>query len=560
MQVLEEKPGSRTANGTAPILKMQGIHKSFSGVKVLHNVQIELFRGEVHALMGENGAGKSTLMKIMAGVHRPDAGTIEYKGESVAWHNPMEARSRGISVIHQELNLSPNLTVAENILMGTKFPRNRLGLVQWAKVKERAQTILDAIGSNLDPDTYVSSLSVAQQQLVEIARALSFQAEVLIMDEPTAALTDKEIEKLFVIIEDLKRQGVAIVYISHRMDEIFRISDRCTVMRDGQWIRSCPIGETNPEQLVRTMVGRELTDLFQRERSQGITVSGKVPVLELRELSDKKTVKEVSFKLYPGEIVGLAGLVGAGRTELVRAIFGLSPIRSGEIRIDGRTAVINGPMDAMRYGIAHVPESRKEQGLFLNMSVKENIMMAEMHKYRRSGVLQWKELDKEAESYIKRLGIKTANKEQKVVGLSGGNQQKVLLARWLSIGPKVLLLDEPTRGVDIGAKTEIHKIICRLAETGLAVLMISSELPEVLGISDRIMVMHEGRIRAHLSREEATQEKIMFYATGERNECEYDIGRYGNQPPEAVHDEVMEPAGHADHFGFDVHSAVLYCA
>ncbi|WP_426452613.1 sugar ABC transporter ATP-binding protein [Paenibacillus sp. S-38] len=499
------------------VLQMQGISKSFSGVQVLRGIDLTLYKGEVHALMGENGAGKSTLMKIMSGIHRPDSGRIVYKGAEVAWNGPLEARFRGISVIHQEISLSPNLTIGENIFMGTRFPKNRFGLIKWNEIHEKAEEVLQSIGSTLKSRMKVSSLSVAQQQIVEIARALSFNSEILIMDEPTASLTDKEIDKLFVIIEDLKRKGVAIVYISHRMEEIFQISDRCTVMRDGQYIASLPIKETNPNHLVKLMVGRELHHLFRKETVQDSPSSrrdGK-PVLELKEVSDRSIVRNVSLKLYPGEIVGLAGLVGAGRTELLRTIFGVSRLGSGQILLDGQQVHIASPLDAIGLGIAHVPESRKEQGLFPNLSVKENIIMNRMHHYRKGGMLRFKEMDAEVEQYIRELGVKTATSAQNVMGLSGGNQQKVVIARWLSIGPKVLLLDEPTRGVDVGAKTEIHKIICQLAEKGLAVLMVSSELPEILGVSDRILVMHEGRIKAELSRGEATQEKIMYYATGE---------------------------------------------
>lgn len=496
-------------------LSMRSISKSFSGVAVLKNINIDLYKGEVHALMGENGAGKSTLMKIMAGIHRPDKGEIIYRGQLTTWPNAMVAREKGISVIHQELNLSPNITIGENVLMGTKFPKNKFGMVDWKRVHERARFLLQSIGSDLDPRAYVSTLSIAQQQMVEIARALSIEAEVLVMDEPTASLTHKEIDRLFVIIHELKQKGVAIVYISHRMDEIFKISDRCTILRDGQWITSVPITETNPEHLVKTMVGRELNDLFQKPPSHTNWIKNKTPVLEIKNLSDNKQVKNISLEVHSGEIVGISGLVGAGRTELVRTIFGLSPRSGGEIWINGQPVDIASPEDAMRHGIAHVPESRKDQGLFLNMSVKENIMMAEMFRYRKARLLDWSKIDNEADIYIRELGIKTASKEQKVVSLSGGNQQKALLARWLSIKPKVLLLDEPTRGVDIGAKTEIHKVIYKLAKNGLAVLMISSELPEILALSDRILVMHEGTLRANLLREEATQEKIMYYATGE---------------------------------------------
>lgn len=497
------------------VLEMKGISKQFPGVKALDCVQLTLHRGEVHALMGENGAGKSTLMKILSGIYQPDAGTMSYKGKAIVWPNPLEARANGISVIHQELNLSPNLTIGENIFMGTKLPRNRFGMVNWNVIHEKASKILASIGSDLNSRTYVSTLSVAQQQMVEIARALSFQAEVLIMDEPTATLTDKEIAKLFAIIRDLKKKGVSIVYISHRMDEIFQISDRCTVFRDGNWVASMPIDQTNPEHLVQMMVGRELKDLFSRPKEKQAKQHGKVPILEVKGLSDRKLVKNVNLKVFSGEVVGIAGLVGAGRTELVRAIFGTSEIIKGEILIDGKTTAIRSPIDAIEQGIALVPESRKEQGLFLEMSVKENILMAVLQKYQKSGILHWGEIDCGAEEYINKLGIKVSSPNQKVVNLSGGNQQKVVLARWLSIGPKVLLLDEPTRGVDVGAKTEIHKIIHELAQTGLGVVVISSELPEILAVSDRIMVMHEGKIKAELAQEEATQEKIMYYATGE---------------------------------------------
>ncbi|WP_410511330.1 sugar ABC transporter ATP-binding protein [Paenibacillus sp. BR2-3] len=514
--VVESRTGRKPPCGQAKeiILTMDSINKSFSGVKVLRDIHLDLYKGEVHALMGENGAGKSTLMKIMAGIYRPDSGKIIYQGQEMVWHSPLEARGKGISVIHQEISLSPNLTIGENILMGTKFPKNSWGLIQWDAIHKQAKIVLESIGSTLNPRTKVSDLSVAQQQIVEIARALSFNSEVLIMDEPTASLTDKEIDKLFVIINDLRKRGVAIVYISHRMDEIFKISDRCTVLRDGQWISSHPIAETNPEQLVKQMVGRELNDLFQKTFTP-LDSSVREPVLELINVSDNGFVDKVSLKIYPGEILGLAGLVGAGRTELFRTIFGIRKMTSGEIRLNGSPVTIKSPIEAMELGIAHVPESRKEQGLFPNLSVKENIIMNQMHTYRKAGVLRYESMNPEIDKYIKNLGVRLASPEQNVMGLSGGNQQKVVIARWLSIGPKVLLLDEPTRGVDVGAKTEIHKIICQLAEKGLAVLMVSSELPEILAVSDRVLVMHEGKLKAELSREEATQEKIMYFATGE---------------------------------------------
>lgn len=516
MIVSEVREKENPSEKQLPIMSMKSVTKQFSGVKVLQEVDIELFKGEVHALMGENGAGKSTLMKIMAGVYQPETGTILYKGQEVHWTNPMEARNKGISVIHQEISLSPNLSIGENILMGTSFTKNKLGFIKWNEIYEKAEQVLTSIGSSLDPRADVSTLSVAQQQMVEIARALSLNSEILIMDEPTASLTDKEIDKLFGIIEELRRKGVAIVYISHRMDEIFKISNRFTVLRDGQWVTSGPISDTNPKDLVKLMVGRELNELFARNRSNSINrLKQQAPVLELKGVSDKKFVKDISLKIYPGEIVGLAGLVGAGRTELVRTIFGLSELSEGQIILDGQPVCIKNPTDAMKLGIAHVPESRKEQGLLPNLSVKENILMAQLSQYRKFKFLQYRQMNRDADRYIEELGVRTSSKELNVMGLSGGNQQKVVIAKWLSIGPRVLLLDEPTRGVDIGAKTEIHKIISKLAEQGLAVLMISSELPEVLGVSDRILVMHEGRLKAELSCEEATQEKIMYYATGE---------------------------------------------
>ncbi|WP_101845641.1 sugar ABC transporter ATP-binding protein [Halobacillus sp. Marseille-P3879] len=499
----------------SPILSMKGISKTFSGTTVLKKVNIDLYPGEVHALMGENGAGKSTLMKILSGVYAPDqeSGTISYKGKQVQWKDPLLARKAGIGVIHQELNLSPNLSISENILMGTKYPRNKLGGVRWERVHRKAKEVLASMGSNLQPEQLVSTLSVAQQQMVEIARALSYKAEVLIMDEPTASLTDKEIDGLFSIISDLRKQGVAIVYISHRMEEIFKIADRYTVLRDGEWIQSGPIQETNPDHLVSLMVGRDLKGLFRRKGSL-YKREHDYPALEVKGLSDNTFVQNLSFSIYPGEIVGFAGLVGAGRTELVRSLFGASSLRKGEVWVQGEMVDIRSPLDAIKYRVALVPESRKEHGIFLDMSVKENILLAEMKRFKKRMKLNWKEFNRSADNYIRDLRIKTASPAQPISGLSGGNQQKAVIARWLSTNPKVLLLDEPTRGVDIGAKSEIHKIISELADAGLAVLMISSELPEVLGVSDRIFVMHEGRITGHLHKEEATQEKIMHYATG----------------------------------------------
>ncbi|PGL71003.1 sugar ABC transporter ATP-binding protein [Bacillus sp. AFS055030] len=516
--LVKEKNRLNTLN-SEPVLKISNISKTFSGTTVLKNVNLELYPGEVHALMGENGAGKSTLIKILAGIHIPDKdkGHIYLNGKKVCWMDPIDARENGISVVHQELTVSPNLTISENILMGTNYPKNRFGFVKWDKVHQHAQELLNKLGFNLHAKALVSSLSIAQQQMVEIARALAFKAKVLILDEPTASLTDKEIFSLFQIIHNLKKQGVAIVYISHRMEEIFEICDRFTVLRDGESIISDLIEKTTPHELVKNMVGREMKNLFNRiisSDSINCFSNETLPALELKNVSDNTIVKDVSFKIYPGEIVGLAGLVGSGRTELMKLIFGASKITNGEIYTNGQNVDIASPIDAIKNCIAHVPESRKDQALFLSMSVKENITITELSKHRRLSVLNWKQIDASAKRFIDEFNIKTSSPDQKVVNLSGGNQQKAIIARWLSLSPKVLLLDEPTRGVDIGAKTEIHKIISELAERGLAVLMISSELPEVIGMCDRVLVMSEGKLKGELLRKEMTQEQIMYLATG----------------------------------------------
>ncbi|SFJ88717.1 sugar ABC transporter ATP-binding protein [Thermoflavimicrobium dichotomicum] len=495
------------------ILRMSNVGKQFAGVQVLKGVNLELYRGEVHALMGENGAGKSTLIKILSGVYQPDQGTIEYMNKKVRWSSPSEARNKGISVIHQELNLSPNISVAENIFMGTKFPKTSLGFIDWKKLNENARQLLHSLGMNLDPEAIVSSLSVAQQQMVEIARAFSIDSKVLVMDEPTATLTDKDISVLFKIINEFKKKGLAIVFISHRMKEIFRIADRCTVLRDGEWIKSMPISETNSHDLVRLMIGREPRSFFHVEQRDTSKYQKQQPVLQINQLQNKK-LKNVSFSIHAGEIVGLYGLIGSGRTELVRAIYGADPIDGGEIYIQGNKKEIKNPLEAISAGIGLVPENRKEQGLFLEMSVKENVMIAKMKQLQSKGILRWKQIAETAKDYIQQLNIKYSSLEQHSMNLSGGNQQKILIARLLSMNPKVLLLDEPTRGIDVGAKAEIYSMIYKLAEQGVGVLFISSEMPEVLAVSDRILVMHEGALTAELNREEATQENIMLYATG----------------------------------------------
>ena len=488
------------------VLKMTHVSKYFGGVAALRDVHFELHRGEVHALMGENGAGKSTLMKILAGIHRPDSGTIEIDGQDVSIQSPHGAQSLGISIIHQELNLAPHLSVAENLWMGRE-PRTRWGLLDTVRLQQATVDALREVGATFSPSTPVGALSTGQQQLVEIAKSLSQNARILIMDEPTASLSEREAQTLFEIIHRLRERGIAIVYISHRMEEVYALSDRVTVLRDGQWVATNERANSTPETLIPQMVGRTLHDLYAHDAApQDETV------LEVRDLCGG-WLPPNSFQVRRGEIVGLAGLIGAGRTELARLIFGADQPRSGEVLVEGNPVSIGEPRDAIRAGIALVPESRKEQGLFLRLGVGENIAMAGLPQLSRAGVLRKPQVRQTAQEYVENLGIRTASLEQSVSGLSGGNQQKVVLAKWLALRPKVLLLDEPTRGVDIGAKAEIYRIINQLAHDGVAIVMISSELPEVLGVSHRVLVMHEGRIVAELPAT-TSPEEVMRYATG----------------------------------------------
>lgn len=498
-----------------PVLELRNINKSFPGVKSLHDVHFTLRKGEVHAIVGENGAGKSTLMKIISGIYAPDSGEIIYKGKPVTWHSPLHARSSGISVIHQELKLAANLSVAENILMGTRPPRNRFGFIQWDKMNERARELLQSIGSDLDPRRIVSTLSVAQQQIVEIARALSVQADILIMDEPSATLTDKEIRKLFDLIRLLKSRGVSIIYISHRMEEIFEITDRCTVLRDGQWIKTLNTAETNDEEIVRLMVGRDVSHLLNAPKASGAPKTG-TPLLETDRLSDGTHFFDINLKLYPGEIVGISGLVGSGRSELLMSLFGANRVTQGEIRIDGRPTRCRSPREAIAQGIALVPESRKDQALFLQLATGENISVLKLDEFSTMGWIGQQSKNRLEEEYRNKLNVKTASLQTPIINLSGGNQQKAVIARWLTVSPRILLLDEPTRGIDVGAKGEIYEIIRDLARTGIGILVVSSDLPEILAISERVYVMRQGRIAAELHGQEITQESIMFYATGGR--------------------------------------------
>ncbi len=514
----EDQTPRRGAPGAEPLLRMTGIDKTFPGVHALDQVQITVYRGECLALIGENGAGKSTLMKILSGVYQPDGGQIVFDGNSVTLHNPRQAQDLGISIIYQEFNLMPNLTVAENVFIGRE--PNARGFVNRRQMEAATQELLSALGVSLDPTAIVRDLSVAEQQMVEIAKALSYNAQLVIMDEPTSALTDREVENLLQIVRNLKARGLGVIFITHRLDEIYQICDWVTVLRDGKNAGEISIAEATPEIIVRMMVGRHISDLYEKT-TQSYDISSR-PVLEVRGLSRTGSVRDaaqivlsdVSFSVRAGEIVGLAGLVGSGRTEVVRSIFGADHFDRGDILIDGQPAAITSPRDAIRLGIGLIPEDRKQQGLVLGLAVRENITLPSLGNVVRLGFVDARAEQSIAKRFVDALRIRTPSLEQKVINLSGGNQQKVVIAKWLALRPKVLILDEPTRGIDVGAKAEVHLLISELAAQGVAVLMISSELPEVLGMSDRILVMREGHIVADIERSRATEESIMRYATG----------------------------------------------
>ena len=491
------------------VLELTNIHKSFGPVKVLEDVSFNLRPGEVHALLGENGAGKSTLMKILSGFHGKDQGTIRLNGNAVEITAPRQAITLGIAEIYQELNLVPTLTVAENIFLGREPRHGALQALDWATMHRGAVEALARLGLNLDPGRRVDSLSVAEQQMVEIAKALSTNARILIMDEPTSALTQKEIDSLFHIIRQLRGEGVGIIYISHKLDEVFALADRITVLRDGRLVGTYDAADLDHAKVIRLMVGRELSEMYPK-----VTVEKGEVVLSARGLTRRPLLADVSFNLHAGEILGVTGLMGAGKTELASALFGSVPAESGQILLQGRPARLNRPADAIRAGISLVPEDRKTQGVILNMSVQSNITLPFLQHLRRLMLLDGAREREVARSSIERLRIKARDPWQDVGGLSGGNQQKVALAKWLTHPPKVLMFDEPTRGIDVGAKTEIYRLMGELAGQGIAILMFTSELPELLGMSDRILVLHRGRVAAEFSREEATQERILEAAMG----------------------------------------------
>lgn len=491
------------------MIEMTGISKAFDGNKVLNDVEFTIKKGEIHALMGENGAGKSTLMKILTGIYARDTGAVKVKGKLVDFKNPKEAERAGIAVIHQELNILPDLTVTENLFLGNEKTYGKSGILKTREMNRDAKKILAELGLDVDVNSAARELSVGKQQIIEIAKAMSSNAEVIIMDEPTAALTDREIETLFETIRALQATGVSFVYISHRMEEIFAMCDRITILRDGNYVGVKEIKETSFDEIVQMMVGRELGERFPERQAE----VGEVK-LTANGLTRNGHFEDVSFELRKGEVLGIAGLMGAGRTEVAQALFGYRKLNKGNILLDGKPVNITNPLQAKKLGFGYVTEDRKSEGLIVDFSVKDNLSLTNFNTIASNGIIKGQEEQSLYASMVERLGIRTSGPSQLAKSLSGGNQQKVVIAKWLGIEPDVLILDEPTRGVDVGAKKEIYSIINELAERGVAILMISSELPEIIGMADRVLVMHEGTVTAELQQEEMTQERIMHYATG----------------------------------------------
>jgi inositol transport system ATP-binding protein len=492
------------------ILQVKNLSKSFLGVKALDNIQFDLQKGEVHALMGENGAGKSTFMKILMGLLKPDSGEIIFEGETLKSSNVYENLQKGISMIHQEILVVPELTVAQNIFLGRET--NYRNWLNDKVIHQKAQELLDLIGVNINAQSKIKNLSIAEMQMVEIAKAISNNAKVIIMDEPTSALSEKEVSMLFKIIKELKAKGVAIIYISHKMDEIYEITDRITVLRDGKYIATKNTNELDKNALIGLMVGRETEDLRAAFRfAVSNSTKGKT-VLKVQNLSKKGKFQDINFEVHAGEVLGIAGLMGAGRTEIARAIFGLDKFDSGEITLKGNKIKIKSPRDAIKNGIGYVSEDRKTLGFIPALSIKENISLSSLANFSKVWFVQSSHETEAASKLVKDLKIKSTSINQKVMNLSGGNQQKVVIGKVLLTSPSVIILDEPTRGIDVGAKFEIYKLINQLTDKGIAVIMISSELPEILGMSDRIVVLSKGKQAALLSKQEATQEKIMQYA------------------------------------------------
>ncbi|MFE9397017.1 sugar ABC transporter ATP-binding protein [Streptomyces flavidovirens] len=494
--------------GPAPVLALKDVSKSFGAVRALQDVSLQLFPGEAHALAGENGAGKSTLIKTLAGVHRPDTGQVLLDGAPVAFHGPADARDAGIAVIYQEPTLFPDLSIAENIFMGRQ-PRRALGRIDRKAVHAATAALMRRLGVDLDPRRPARGLSIADQQIVEIAKALSFDARVLIMDEPTAALTGSETARLFSVVQALRGEGAAVLFISHRLEEIFQLCRRVTTLRDGRWVSSELLDGLTEDDLIRRMVGRDLDELYPKQ----VTEIGET-ALSVHRLTREGVFRDVSFDVRRGEIVALAGLVGAGRSEVVQAVFGVDRADAGEVRVNGTSLPAGSPTAAMDAGIALVPEDRRQRGLVMEMSIERNIALTGLDKLGRAGLVRRTLEQGRAAGWAVKLQLKYNKLSDSVGVLSGGNQQKVVLAKWLATEPSVLIVDEPTRGIDVGTKAEVHRLLSTLAAEGLAVLMVSSDLPEVLGMADRVLVMHEGRLVAEIPRAEATEESVMAAATG----------------------------------------------
>ena len=493
--------------GADYLLEVDNVRKEFPGVVALDNVNLRVRRGTVHALMGENGAGKSTLMKIIAGVYQPDAGEIRLKGNRIRISTPLDALQAGIAMIHQELNLMPFMTVAENIWI-RREPVNAFGIISHRELNRRTAELFKRLNIDVDPASEVRDHSVATRQMIEIAKAVSYDSDILIMDEPTSALTDREVDHLFRIIGDLKAEGKGIVYITHKMNELFTIADDVSIFRDGRYIATHPAKDLTRDQVIQMMVGREITQMFPKEEAE----IGDV-VLSVKNLGLAGVFENVTFDLRRGEILGLAGLVGSGRTNVAETIFGVTPATSGEILLDGKPIRVSSPREGMKAGMALLTEDRKDTGCFLMLNVGENLEIAVLNdRFVKAGFVAQRAVDKESNKMKDAMRVKTPSLAERIENLSGGNQQKVLIGRWLMTNPKILILDEPTRGIDVGAKAEIHRLISRLARQGVAVIMISSELPEVLGMSDRVAVMHAGRMTGILDRAAADQVSVMRLA------------------------------------------------
>jgi len=496
------------------ILRIEGVTKEFPGVRALDNVTLDVRQGEIHALMGENGAGKSTMINIISGGLKPTKGTVYFKGEPINFNHPVEAQRAGISVVHQELKMCGDLSVVENIFLGNwKYKRVAgMKVVDMAAMKKEATELLQSLDFEIDLDVPVKELSVARQQIVEICRALSHNSDLMIMDEPSATLTDKELEVLFHIIKILREKGVTIIYISHRLDEVFQLADRMTILRDGKVIDICNVADITKAQMIAKMVGREIADDYPKR-----TWELGEPVLEVKGVCNKKLrLQDIGFTVHRGEILGIAGLVGAGRTEVAKILFGEYGKDAGEIKLHGKNGESKTISAAVAKGIALVPEDRKKEGLVLEMPVQYNVSMGKFQNILTNHILDAKKEKALAEEYVAKLGIAVPSIESMAKNLSGGNQQKVVLAKWLAADPELIIFDEPTRGIDVGAKAEIYKLMSKLAEQGKAILMISSEMPELMGMSDRIMVMHEGKMMGELQKEEFSQERIMGMLVGEK--------------------------------------------